>query len=111
MCLLEGFIGILINLPTIYKNVFILTIQEFDGSSFHLLLIKFYVIIIILKEIINYYAIVFDCIITLLVLKSYRRTILNVLISPYKMYKIHWKKTPTSSNRSLFIRTSAITRN
>lgn len=28
MCLLEGFIGILINLPTIYKNVFILTVSK-----------------------------------------------------------------------------------
>uniref|UniRef100_A0A914EEL5 Uncharacterized protein n=1 Tax=Acrobeloides nanus TaxID=290746 RepID=A0A914EEL5_9BILA len=27
MCLLEGFIGILINLPSIYKNVFILTVN------------------------------------------------------------------------------------
>uniref|UniRef100_A0A914EK19 Uncharacterized protein n=1 Tax=Acrobeloides nanus TaxID=290746 RepID=A0A914EK19_9BILA len=108
MCLLEGFIGVLINLPSIYKNVFILANQYFDGSDLQFYLLKIYLIVVILNEVINYYGIVFDCIITLFVLKSYRIVILNVLMYPHKVYRIHWKKISPSS--IVVSPTTAITR-
>uniref|UniRef100_A0A914DBL0 Uncharacterized protein n=1 Tax=Acrobeloides nanus TaxID=290746 RepID=A0A914DBL0_9BILA len=36
MCLSEGFIGVLINLPSIYKHVFILTVRSIGEGYQHL---------------------------------------------------------------------------